>query len=409
MPDKIRLLHFADLHVGMENYGHVDSATGINSRVIDFLRRFDEVIEYGLSREVDVVLFAGDAFKTRDPNPTYQREFARRVKRIVDAGVPLVMLVGNHDLPAMEKKASSLDIYRTLAVPKVIVGWEEALHRVETKRGVLQIATAPYPMRHRLMAQEEHKDKSVEDLDRALQDIVGDNIRALAEQLDPALPAVLAGHFTVSGATYGSERSVMIGRDVAVLRSVLADSRWDYVALGHIHKHQNLQPQNDTPAIVYSGSLERIDFGEEREAKGFGWVEVEKGHTTWQFVEVNARVFKTIVVDVREADDVTLAAQAELAYHDVKDAIVRVIVRMRPEQEASLRERDLRAMLKSADHVAAITKDVERVERARLGGHSPEGLTPLELLERYFASKSLSEERKRVLLEQAGKIVANDE
>ena len=409
MPDKIRLLHFADLHVGMENYGHVDSATGINSRVIDFLRRFDEVIEYGLSREVDVVLFAGDAFKTRDPNPTYQREFARRVKRIVDAGVPLVMLVGNHDLPAMEKKASSLDIYRTLAVPKVIVGWEEALHRVETKRGVLQIATAPYPMRHRLMAQEEHKDKSVEDLDRALQDIVGDNIRALAEQLDPALPAVLAGHFTVSGATYGSERSVMIGRDVAVLRSVLADSRWDYVALGHIHKHQNLQPQNDTPAIVYSGSLERIDFGEEREAKGFGWVEVEKGHTTWQFVEVNARVFKTIVVDVREADDVTLAAQAELAYHDVKDAIVRVIVRMRPEQEASLRERDLRAMLKSADHVAAITKDVERVERARLGGHSPEGLTPLELLERYFASKSLSEERKRVLLEQAGKIVASDE
>ena len=409
MPDKIRLLHFADLHVGMENYGHVDSATGINSRVIDFLRRFDEVIEYGLSREVDVVLFAGDAFKTRDPNPTYQREFARRVKRIVDAGVPLVMLVGNHDLPAMEKKASSLDIYRTLAVPKVIVGWEEALHRVETKRGVLQIATAPYPMRHRLMAQEEHKDKSVEDLDRALQDIVGDNIRALAEQLDPALPAVLTGHFTVSGATYGSERSVMIGRDVAVLRSVLADSRWDYVALGHIHKHQNLQPQNDTPAIVYSGSLERIDFGEEREAKGFGWVEVEKGHTTWQFVEVNARVFKTIVVDVREADDVTLAAQAELAYHDVKDAIVRVIVRMRPEQEASLRERDLRAMLKSADHVAAITKDVERVERARLGGHSPEGLTPLELLERYFASKSLSEERKRVLLEQAGKIVANDE
>jgi exonuclease SbcD len=409
MDNSIRLLHFADIHVGMENYGHVDSATGINSRVIDFLRRFDEVIEYGLSHDVDVIVFAGDAFKTRDPSPTLQREFARRVKRIADAGVPLVMLVGNHDLPAMEKKANSIDIYRTLAVPNVVVGWEEALHRVETRRGPLQIATAPYPMRNRLMSHDEHKDKSVDELDRALQEIVGDNIRALADQLDPALPAVLTGHFTVSGAVYGSERSVMIGRDVAVLKSVLADRRWDYVALGHIHKHQNLQPPNDYPAVVYPGSLERIDFGEEREAKGFCWVDLVKGSTIWRFVEVKARPFKTIVVDARESDDVTMAALAEIAQHDVEDAIVRVIVRLRPEQEASLRERDLRAMLKSADYVAAITKDVERVERSRLGGQNPEGLSPLELLELYLQSKGTTEDRIRRVMEHARKIVVSGE
>src|SRR5512147_1064313 len=150
---KINVLHFADIHVGMENYGHIDSATGINTRVIDFLRRFDEVIDYGLSHDVDLVVFAGDAFKTRDPSPTLQREFARRVKRLVDANVPLVMLVGNHDLPAMEKKASSIDIYRTLGVPNVIVGWEEAVHAIDTKRGKVQVVTAPYPMRNRLLAQ----------------------------------------------------------------------------------------------------------------------------------------------------------------------------------------------------------------------------------------------------------------
>jgi exonuclease SbcD len=408
MREPIRLLHFADIHVGIENYGHIDSATGVNSRVLDFLRRVDEVIDYGLGRDVDVVIFAGDAFKTRDPSPTLQREFARRVKRIVDAGVPIILLVGNHDLPAMEKKASSIDIYRTLAVPNVVVGWEEALHRVETKRGPIQIATAPYPMRNRLMSLDEHRGKPVDELDRALQEIVGENIRALAEQLDPALPAVLTGHYTVSGATYGSERSVMLGRDVAVLKSVLADARWDYVALGHIHKHQSLQPKGDYPAIVYSGSLERIDFGEEREAKGFCWVEVAKGETTWQFVEVRARPFKTIVADVREADDVTMAAQAELAEHDVSGAIVRVIVRMRPEQEASLRERDVRAVLKPASYVAAIQKDVERVERARLGGQSPEGMTPMELLERYMRSRDMDEERIRVVLEHARGIMERD-
>jgi exonuclease SbcD len=263
-------------------------------------------------------------------------------------------------------------------------------------------------MRNRLMALDEFKGKSIEELDHGLQEIVADNVRALADQLDPALPAVLTGHFTVSGATYGSERSVMIGRDVAVLKSVLADGRWDYVALGHIHKHQNLQPKSDYPAIVYSGSLERIDFGEEKEAKGFCWVEVEKGHTAWQFVEVGARLFKTIVADVRESDDVTMAVQAEIAQHDVSDAIVRVIVRMRAEQEASLRERELRAVLKAADYVAAIQKDVERVERTRLGGQNPEGLAPLDLLERYMRSRDADEDRIRVVLEHAQKIIEEE-
>jgi DNA repair protein SbcD/Mre11 len=403
MTNKINVLHFADIHIGMENYGHIDSSTGINSRVIDFLRRLDEVIDYGLGHDVDLVIFAGDAFKTRDPSPTLQREFARRVKRFVDAGVPMVMLVGNHDLPAMEKKASSLDIYRTLGVPNVIVGWEEDVHVVATKRGSVQVASAPYPMRNRLLAQAEHRGKSIEELDRALQDIVGDSLRALAEQLDPALPSVLTGHFTVSGATYGSERSVMIGRDVAVLKSVLSDGPWDYVALGHIHKHQNLN-EGRYPALVYSGSLERIDFGEEKEAKGFCWVELEKGHTTWQFVEVKARPFVTINLDVREEDDPTLAAQAALAQYDLAGAIVRVNVRMRPEQDASLREKDLRATLRDADTIAAINRQADREVRERLGGLSPEGMTPKQLLEKYLFARNVDDDRIELLVRHAEKI-----
>ena len=403
MPNRINVLHFADIHIGMENYGHIDSSTGINSRVLDFLRRFDEVIDYGLGHDVDLVIFAGDAFKTRDPSPTLQREFARRVKRFVDAQVPVVMLVGNHDLPAMEKKASSIDIYRTLGVPNVIIGWEEALHVIDTKRGKVQVATAPYPMRNRLFTQAEHRGKSIEELDKTLQEIVGENIRAMAEQLDPEVPAILTGHFTVSGATYGSERSVMIGRDVAVLKSVLSDGPWDYVALGHIHKHQDLNAGR-YPAMVYPGSLERIDFGEEKEAKGFCWIELEKGSTTWQFVEINARPFVTINLDVREEDDPTLAAQGALAQVDVTDAIVRVNVRMRPEQDASLREKDLRAALHDADYIAAINRQADREVRERLGGLSPEGMTPKQLLQKYLFAKNVDDDRIDLLAKYADRI-----
>jgi exonuclease SbcD len=165
--EKIRLLHFADLHIGMENYGRLDPRSGVSGRVLDFLGRFDQLIAYGRERDVDLVIFSGDAFKTRDPNPTYQRAFARRVKQLADAGVPVVLLVGNHDLPAMAQKASSVDIFHTLAVPNVIVGRVEEIHRIKTKRGPVQVATVPYPVRSRLLSHSEYRGLSMADLDRA--------------------------------------------------------------------------------------------------------------------------------------------------------------------------------------------------------------------------------------------------
>jgi exonuclease SbcD len=274
--DRIRLLHFADIHIGMENYGQLDPATGINARVLDFLHRFDELIDYGLAREVDLVIFAGDAYKRRSPNPTHQRAFAIRVKRLVDAGVPIVLLVGNHDLPTMAQKASTVDIFNALDVPNVTVGRDYEVHRIETRRGPVQVATVPYPIRQRLLVDDDYRGLSIEELDRELQRIVTGIIGELKGDLLPDIPAVLTAHLSVANASYGSERSVMIGRDAVVLKSALDDPAWDYVALGHVHKHQSLN-RDSHPPIVYAGSLERIDFGEEGDPKGFCWVELAQG------------------------------------------------------------------------------------------------------------------------------------
>jgi exonuclease SbcD len=397
---KIRLLHFADLHVGMENYGQLDLNTGVNERVLDFLQRFDELIDYGLEREVDLVIFAGDAFKTRNPNPTYQRAFARRVKRLADAGVPIVLLVGNHDLPTMVQRASSVDIFRTLDVPNVIVGWEEKVHRIETRHGPVQVATVPYPVRQRLLAHDDYRGLSIEQLDDELQRIVTANIEALATQLDPEIPAVLAAHLSVSGAVFGSERSVMIGRDAVVLKSALVDPAWDYVALGHIHMHQSIN-DGGYPPMVYAGSLERIDFGEEGQAKGFCWVELARGETTWDFVQVDARPFVTVRADVRDAANPLLALRQAVAEHDLPDAVVRLILCLRADQEPLVRDRDLRALLADAYFVGGITREVEREARVRLGSLAPEEMTDRELLAKYLETKNVAPERAKTLLAHA--------
>jgi exonuclease SbcD len=406
--DGIRLLHLADLHIGVENYGHLDPATGLNDRVMDFLRRLSETVDYALEHEVDLVLFAGDAYKTRDPNATYHREFARRIKRLADAGIPVVLLVGNHDLPAQERKASSVEIFRTLDVPNVLVAGRDHLYRIKTRRGApVQVATVPYPIRQRLLAHEEHKGKTIAELDALVQCLVSENIQALSAQVDPSIPAVFTGHFSVSDARYGSERTVMLGRDVVVLKSIVADPAWDYVALGHIHRHQELNGGLHPP-IVYSGSLERIDFGEENEPKGFVVADVRRGHTEWQLHPVAARRFVTIRADVRAVADPLGALLEIIAQHQVEDAVVRVLVQARPEQEGLLRDADVRRALAGAYNIANVSKEIERAYRQRLGGVSPEGLTSKELLARYLESKGTPPDRIQTLLRNAEEIFQSE-
>jgi exonuclease SbcD len=230
--------------------------------------------------------------------------------------------------------------------------------------------------------------------------MVTENIQALAAQVDPAGPAILAGHFSVSEAQYGSERSVMLGRDVVVLKGVLADPAWDYVALGHIHRHQEIN-SGQRPPIVYSGSLERIDFGEEKEPKGFVVADIRRGACDWRFEPVAARRFVTIEADVRGESAPLEALLEAIGRHEVSDAVVRVKVQARPEQEGQLRDADIRRALKDAYFVAGVSKEVERAYRQRLGGASPEGLTPAELLAHYLESKGTPPERIKALLEHA--------
>ena len=403
MAPSIKLLHLADIHIGMENYGRLDATSGLNSRVVDFLRRMSQAIDIALEREVDVCIFAGDAYKNQRPNPTYQREFARRIKRLADNNVPVVLLVGNHDMAAADRAASSLDIFGVLDVAGVTVAGREQVHHLTCRRGQpLQVATAPYPQRSRLLAHDQFRNMTLDDLDMAIGRIVDDNLRDLAAEVreNPEIPAVLTGHFSVSGAKQGSEQSVMIGRDVVVLKSLLADPAWDYVALGHIHKHQELN-NGQHPPIVYPGSMERIDFGEEAERKGFVMVDLDRGRADWEFVPVNARRFVTIRINITSSEDPMTEILDELEQHNVEDAVVRVIIKANEAQDVLIDDKAIRQALRNAGTIASIVHDVDRAQRHRLGAGAAEELTPAEVLDLYFDSKNTPAERKTELMRHA--------
>jgi exonuclease SbcD len=203
----------------------------------------------------------------------------------------------------------------------------------------------------------------------------------------------------------------MLGRDVKIPLGLVADDRWDYVALGHIHKHQNLTDnRDDAPPVVYSGSIERIDFGEESDPKGFCQAFVSRGNTTWEYVNVQARPMVTLRADCKTDASPTRTLIQMIRQHDLTDAIVRLIVELTPETEAVLNDGAIRKALKESDvfHVAGIKRDIYRADRSRLA-QNPEGMTHEELLEQYLVSRDIDSERQMALLEAARPILKADD
>ena len=268
----MRILHFSDVHIGVESYGSTDPSTGLSTRLMDFLATFDEVVDFALDNSVDLVLFAGDAYKSRDPSQTHQREFARRIARLSREGVPVFLLVGNHDLPHIASRATALDIFPTLSVPNVTIGDRLDTYIVHTAAGPLQVVALPWIRRSAFLAREETRSLTIEQINRQLEERVTTMLTWQIEGLDPAIPAVLTAHVSLNTAKTSSEQSMLLGRDPVLMQSALARPELDYVALGHIHKRQTL---SQNPHVVYSGSLERIDFGEENDEKGFCIIDLD--------------------------------------------------------------------------------------------------------------------------------------
>ncbi len=410
MSEPIRVLHFADVHLGAENYGPSDPDSGVSGRVMDCLQRLDEMIEYARDADVDLALFAGDAFHSRSPNPTYQREFAQRALALSRLA-PTVMLLGHLDRPLNASRASTLEIYDTLRVPNIWVAQAVQARLISTKRGDVVLGAVPFLSRNRLLDDAARRGLSREQQEAEAARILAEQLDALAARADElasgATPRLLCGHFSVSGAGPGSERDALLEQDVPLPLDLLADASWDYVALGHARRHQALR--TEAPPVVYSGGLERIGFAEADEAKGFCWVELTRGEADWRFVEVAARNFVALRVDCRESANPTAAVLAELRRHDLTGAIVRLELRLKPESETLLKDKVVQAELRRAGvfHIAAISKDVERPLRARLGLNA-EGLTPLELLERYLDVREVEAGRREELLRLAREIVAGE-
>ncbi len=404
----MKIVHFADLHLGVESYGRIDPSTGLSSRISDFLKALDKLVDYAEENQVDLVLFCGDAYKNREPTQTQQREFAKRIDRLTMNGISVFLLVGNHDLPNAEKRAASTEIFGTLSLKNVFVAHRPGTYHIPTKSGDVEIVALPWLRRSALISSDNNKSLTLEELNQRAQEILTNIIAVSTAELDPALPTILAAHVWVVEAKTGSERSMTIGQEHALLKSNVAHPAFDYVALGHIHKHQVL---SKNPPVVYAGSLERVDFGEAGDEKGFYVVnietdpETERRKTSYSFHPIEGRRFLAIEVAV-EAEDPhpTQTILNKIEAQDIKDAVVRLHLSLPTEAEAKIQDAQITAALADA-HYFTVAKEVERRTRLRLGGQSAEEITPLDALKAYLETQKLSAKRAKAVLKHGKQLI----
>ena len=405
----IKILHLSDIHMGSGfSHGRINPETGLNTRLEDFVNTLSRCIDRALTDAVDLVIFGGDAFPDATPPPYVQEAFASQFHRLVDANIPTVLLVGNHDQHSQGQGGASLCIYRTLGVRGFVVGDTLTTHRIQTRNGSVQVITLPWLTRSALMTRQDTESLSLAEVNQLLTERLRVVLEGEIRRLDPDVPTVLLAHLMADNATLGAERFLAVGKGFTLPLSLLTRPCFDYVALGHVHKHQNLNKSNDPP-VIYPGSIERVDFSEEKEDKGYVMVELERFNAQWEFIRLDVRTFRTIEVDVSKAEDPQAAIMKAIAKYDIEDAVVRLIYKLRSEQLDLIDNASLHDALTTAHTYTIQPELISQLARPRIPELSASSsIDPMSALKTYLNNREDLKDIAASMLEAADKLLTDD-
>jgi exonuclease SbcD len=394
--DRMRILHTADFHAGRTLRG-LDRTPEIRAAL-------GEIADLARSERADAVLVAGDLFDSVNPSADAESAVYDFFLRLKELGVPAVAIAGNHDSASRLAGLSRLlGWVGTQLVAQMTSNPLDVVRTVTARDGTeLVVAAFPFLSERRLVRYGDLVGGDVGQWRQKYRDGMGFFMNHLARGFRPNAVNTLMLHATVDGSSpSGSERDFLF--DVTNAYTVSAQSfpaGAQYVALGHIHKPQ--QPC-ETPPAYYPGSIIELDFGEAGERKSVNLVEVEPGRPARVHVLPlsSGRPLKVVRADLDDLDR-KLAA--------VKDfpGLLKVVVEVPGGAPMpGLKDRVLRAL----PNTLAI--ETERVgEAPRTTTRERDGLTPMQLFERYYHERRGVNELPaslRAAFDEADRAVREDE
>jgi len=271
------IVHTADSHLGLTRYYRIDPETGLNIRLMDFCHAFRNVVDFVVENKPELFLISGDLFDKVNPTNFIRKFVQEELFRVSEARVDTFIIPGNHETPRTRGVANPLTLYRH--IPHIFIG----LKPFEKRIGDYRIYGVPYT---------ENPEKYIRNPERGSKNI-------------------LMLHTTVEGAKLSSERYMSFDES-SILFSKIPD--YDYIALGHVHKFQILREK-----FVYPGSLEKYDFSEINDDKGFVVVD---GDIELIKTETREMMEFTVSCENKTGFDITKEVLERL--EGIEDKIVRV-------------------------------------------------------------------------------------
>ena len=357
----MKIITFADAHIGISTYSTIDPKTNLNTRVLDSLNGIDQIINYAEENNIKYILFAGDMFKNALPSPTLVREINKRIKASAEKGIKWIIQDGNHDVSPLETAKSALDPLSTLKVENVEHTRFEKTYMIDNNIRVLVLPT--------YTTQEE--------------------VENILSKYNDNIKTIVMGHFTSLNAKLNDW--LIASNEDAIDIKIFQKPNILAVVLGHLHKHQIL---NTNPLSYYCSSTIRTDFNEEHDKKGFVVLDIDNNYNvSYIFKEIKTQEFLSIKMDLVGEDDARANVMAYLN-HIKKDLINKVVrVQLTLDKENNIDDNEILEFLKNnnVSYIANISKIFDREQLIR-NKDINEQITEEEALREYFKDNSDKDE-----------------
>ena len=321
----MKICHISDTHLGAGENHRRRAPSGLTERQEDILAAFVEAIDHIIALRPDVCIHSGDLFHAVRPLNSIMARAAQQLHRLAaEAGIPTIVITGNHDAPKQPHVGAALDVFTQ--IPNLHIA---SAGRLE------QFRIGPdcfHALPHCLSANE------------------------LKAQLGKCIPDgnarfnVLVMHGVAAGMPEFSMAD--LGEQELPLEVM---GRFDYTALGHYHNFCQVGPR-----AWYAGSTERLSQSERESTKGFAIVDLAQFEV--KFIPVSSRTMVDLeVIDCagQRGDQVLEALKEKLARVGAADKIVRVrVTNVTPE---TLKTMPATQLSELRDHVFALDVRFEKV------------------------------------------------
>lgn len=283
----LRIVHTADTHLGYSAYQRLvpegEPYAGLNQREADVYTAWHALIDTTIEHKPDIFLHAGDLFDAVRPSNRALHEAITGLRRLIDSGIPAVLIAGNHETPRLRETGH---VFRLLEnFPGLYPIYKGPPEEVMIP-GLEQVNIVGVPHSHGVME---------------------GMIARAAPNPDKELN-LLVLHGTVTGLQLPSKEL-----NQAEISSGLLKSSWNYIALGHYHCFTQVEPNT-----YYCGSTERFSFNEAKEDKGPLLVELPGPRVN--HLQIAVREFVDLPwVDVAELQGLKSASQTPQLPEELSD------------------------------------------------------------------------------------------